>query len=68
MKYARNTKLMMSDLEAPQEAHEELLLPDLSADVRQALSESARFNGRTVHEEAEHIIKTHLAASVENED
>lgn len=57
----------MSDLEASHKSHEDLSLPDLSAEVREALSQSAHRNGRTVHEEAEHIIKTHLAASREDE-
>lgn len=58
----------MSDLEAPQQAHEDVPLPGLSTDTREALFESAQRNGRTVHEEAEHIIKSHLAASIEDED
>lgn len=32
------------------------------------LTPFSRRNGRTIHEEAEHIIKTHLAASGANED
>jgi hypothetical protein len=59
--YARNTQILMSGLEDPQKAHEDLPLPDLSADVREALFESAQRNGRSIHEEAEHIIRTHLA-------
>ncbi|MFM8718525.1 MAG: TraY domain-containing protein [Chthoniobacterales bacterium] len=58
----------MSSFEVPQKAHEDLPLPDLSAEVREALFESAQRNGRTVHEEAEHIIKSHLAASIKDED
>jgi len=57
----------MSDLKEAQTASEELPLPGLSSDTREALFESARRNGRTVHEEAEHIIKTHLADSVDDE-
>ena len=45
-----------------------LPLQHLSPEIHEALSESARRNGRTVHEEAEHIIKTHLAASGEDND
>ena len=43
-------------------------LPLLSAETREALNEAARCNGRTVHEEAEHIIKTHVAASGEDDN
>jgi len=57
----------MSDSEIPCETRENLSLPDLSAELLEALSQSAHRNGRTVHEEAEHIIKTHLAASLEDE-
>lgn len=67
MNYLCNTTLLMSDLETPAKAHEEVPLPGLSTDTREALIESARRSGRTVHEEAEHIIKTHLAASIEDE-
>ena len=65
---ASNTTLLMSDLEAPQQAHEDVPLPGLSTDTREALFKSAHRNGRTVHEEAEHIIKSHLAASDEDGD
>jgi hypothetical protein len=47
---------------------EELPVQYLSSETSEALTESARRNGRTIHEEAEHIIKTHLAASDEGED
>jgi hypothetical protein len=40
----------------------------LSPETHEALSDSAHRNGRTLHEEAEHIIKTHLAASGEDTD
>jgi len=43
-------------------------LPHLSPETHEALSDSACRKGRTVHEEAEHIIKTHLAASGEDDD
>jgi hypothetical protein len=58
----------MSDLINLQSGSEYLALPHLSVQTHEALSESARRNGRTVHEEAEHIIKTHLAASGEEND
>jgi hypothetical protein len=58
----------MSDLINLQSGSEHLPLPHLSVQTHEALSESARRNGRTVHEEAEHIIKTHLAASGEDND
>ena len=45
-----------------------LPVPHLSPETREALLRSARLSGRTVHEEAEHIIKTHLAASGEDND
>lgn len=59
--YGSNTPILMSELDSPQNAHEDLPLPNLSTDVREALFESALRNGRSVHEEAEHIIRTHLA-------
>jgi hypothetical protein len=58
----------MSSSSHSQSIGEELPLPYLSPETSEALTESARRNGRTVHEEAEHIIKTHLAASDEVEN
>lgn len=58
----------MSSSSSSQSIGEELPIPYLSPETSEALTESARRNGRTVHEEAEHIIKTHLAASIEDED
>jgi len=58
----------MGDLINMQSGSVQLLLPQLSVQTHEALTESARRNGRTVHEEAEHIIKTHLAASGEDND
>lgn len=58
----------MSSSSNSQSIGEELPIPYLSPETSEALAESARRNGRTVHEEAEHIIKTHLAASDEGED
>ena len=57
----------MSDI-LNQQLGKELPLPALSTEIREALFHSAQRNGRTVHEEAEHIIKTHLAASGEDDD
>jgi hypothetical protein len=39
----------------------------LSSQTYEALAQSARRQGRTIHEEAEHIIKSHLAASGEED-
>jgi hypothetical protein len=58
----------MSDFFNQQAGFQHLPLQHLSPEIHEALSESARRNGRTVHEEAEHIIKTHLAASGEDDD
>lgn len=58
----------MSEFVDPQTGGECLNLPHLSPEISEALSDSARRNGRTVHEEAEHIIKTHLAAFGEDDD
>ena len=58
----------MSSSSNSQSIGEELPIPGLSSETREALTESARRKGRTVHEEAEHVIKTHLAASDEGED
>jgi hypothetical protein len=41
---------------------QELEIEALSPETREALSRSAQLNGRSVHEEAEHIIKNHLSA------
>ena len=58
----------MSSSSDSQSIGQDLPIPCLSPETSEALTESARRNGRTVHEEAEHIIKTHLAASDEDED
>lgn len=58
----------MSDFTSPQPGSEDLHIAELSPETHEALAESGRDNGRTVHEEAEHIIKTHLAASGEDDD
>jgi len=58
----------MSSSSHSQSIGEELPVPYLSSETSEALTESARRNGRNIHEEAEHIIKTHLAASDEGED
>ncbi len=58
----------MSSSSNSQYVGEELPVQYLSSETSEALTESARRNGRTIHEEAEHIIKTHLAASDEGED
>jgi hypothetical protein len=46
----------MSSSSHSQSIGEELPVPYLSSETSEALTESARRNGRTVHEEAEHII------------
>jgi hypothetical protein len=58
----------MSDPTTAQRDSHELTIELLSSDTREALLRSARLSGRTVHEEAEHIIKSHLAASGGNDD
>jgi len=58
----------MSDLVDHQPGVQHLPVPHLSPETHEALSDSAQRNGRTVHEEAEHIIKIHLAASHADDD
>jgi hypothetical protein len=58
----------VSNFIEPQTGSEQFPLLHLPTGTFEALAHSARRNGRTVHEEAEHIIKTHLAASDEGED
>lgn len=58
----------MSDPTTAQRDSHEMTIEMLSPETREALLRSARLSGRTVHEEAEHIIKTHLAASGEDND
>ncbi len=58
----------MSDPTTAQRDSHEMTIELLSPETREALLRSARLSGRTVHEEAEHIIKTHLAASGEDND
>ena len=55
----------MSDLSESSHAAQELTLDNLDPELRAALHASARANGRSLHEEAEHIIRTHLAASAQ---
>jgi plasmid stability protein len=57
----------MSDSSNPSSDACDLELPSLSAGTHEVLSASARRHGHTVHEEAEHIIKSHLASD-EDED
>ena len=58
----------MSSSSNSQSIGEGLPITYLAPETSEALTESAQLNGRTVHEEAEHVIKTHLAASDEGED
>ena len=58
----------MSNLIDQDPSTEHLPLQALMPETHEALTESAERNGRTIHEEAEHIIKTHLAAFVEESD
>jgi hypothetical protein len=51
----------MSDFSEPCHPAQELHLDNLAPELREALHASARENGRSLHEEAEHIIRTHLA-------
>jgi hypothetical protein len=53
----------MSDSTLPPSPFEHFHLEALSEDALTELSERAQRNGRTIHEEAEHSIKQHLAAS-----
>jgi hypothetical protein len=53
----------MGELTTPASGREDVIPALLSPEIHEALTESARSNGRTVNEEAEHIIKSHLAAS-----
>jgi len=55
----------MGDTEHSGAPLEGVRLALLHQETQDALVRSARRNGRTMHEEAEHIIRTHLA---ENED
>lgn len=57
---------MMSDTLAPQPGSEDLQISDLAEQIKQALKEAARRNNRTLQEEAEHIIKTHLTVTDEH--
>jgi plasmid stability protein len=52
----------MSNLHDPGSASEELVLDDLATELEEALDASASQNGRSRHEEAEHIIRSHLNA------
>lgn len=58
----------MCELTSAPSGGEDLHCERLSPETHQALAESARSKGRTVHEEAEQIIKTHLAASAQDAD
>ncbi len=57
----------MSYFAQPQFGEHEVHLTILVSSTRKALAESARRKGRTIHEEAEHIIKSHLVASGEED-
>lgn len=52
---------IVKDFEHSGSGGAELHLTDLHPETRQALATSASRNGRTVQEEAEFIIKTHLS-------
>jgi hypothetical protein len=49
----------MSDTEHSEVMAVEVRLTDLHSATHKALQESAERNGRTIHEEAAHIIRTH---------
>ncbi len=51
---------MMSNLHEAGSASEELVLDNLASELQEALDASASRNGRSRHEEAEHIIRAHL--------
>lgn len=53
----------MSDSALPPSSLQQFHFENLSESARVKLSERAQKNGRTIHEEAEHAIKQHLAAS-----
>jgi hypothetical protein len=53
----------MSDFTSPQSDREDLHTSELSPETHAALAQCAERSGRTIHEEAEHIIKTHLAGA-----
>ncbi len=53
----------MSDFTGATSPADELELTVLSAETREALARSALSNDRTVHEEAESIIKAHLSTT-----
>ena len=53
----------MSDFTGATSPADELELTVLSAETRGALERSALSNNRTVHEEAENIIKAHLSTT-----
>jgi plasmid stability protein len=57
----------MSDSAIPTSTLEHFHLENLPEDALTELSERAQRNGRTIHEEAEHAIKQHLAASDGND-
>lgn len=52
---------MRSPIDSENTAHKELLISPLTNEAEEVLAERAHRNGRTVDEEAEHIIKAHLA-------
>lgn len=52
----------MSDFPAPRSDGEQMQLSRLSPQTHEALIESARCHDRTVAEEAEQILKAHLAS------
>lgn len=52
---------MTSRFNSANTADNELLVSSLTTEVEEFLAERAHRNGRTVDEEAEHVIKAHLA-------
>jgi plasmid stability protein len=52
---------MMSNLHDPGSASEELVLDNLASELQEALDASASQHGRSIHEEAESIIRFHLS-------
>jgi len=56
----------MSDFSDPNQAVQELRLENLAPELHEALHASARENGRSLREEAEHIIRTHLTGTAQD--
>ena len=57
----------MSDSALPTSLSEQFHLETLSGNALAQLAERAQRNDRSIHEEAEHAIKQHLAASDGND-